>query len=174
MSSELRVDKIIPTGGVPTGGGGGIVQVKYAIKNDTQSIASQGSPYNWVVDISGLSLSITPKFSTSKFLIQMHIGCSGTTSNAANAFRIYRDSTNITATAGGGDSRHGGTVFYNSNNTAMGNPTSMQVLDSPATTNAITYKVTGFTNAGTLWINRLPGDSSWNTISTLTVMEVSA
>ena len=104
----------------------------------------------------------------------MHIGCSGTTSNAANAFRIYRDSTNITATAGGGDSRHGGTVFYNSNNTAMGNPTSMQVLDSPATTNAITYKVTGFTNAGTLWINRLPGDSSWNTISTLTVMEVSA
>ena len=56
----------------------------------------------------------------------------------------------------------------------MGNPTSMQVLDSPATTNAITYKVTGFTNAGTLWINRLPGDSSWNTISTLTVMEVSA
>ena len=27
MSSELRVDKIIPTGGVPTGGGGGIIQV---------------------------------------------------------------------------------------------------------------------------------------------------
>ena len=174
MTSELRVDKIIPTTGVPTGGGGGIVQVKYAIKNDTQSIASQGSPYNWVVDISGLSLSITPKFSTSKFLIQMHIGCSGTTGNAANAFRIYRDSTNITATAGGGDSRHGATVFYNSNNTAMGNPTSMQVLDSPATTNAITYKVTGFTNSGTLYINRLPGDSTWNTISTLTVMEVSA
>ena len=174
MTSELRVDKIIPTTGVPTGGGGGIVQVKYAIKNDTQSIASQGQPYNWVVDISGLSLSITPKFSTSKFLIQMHIGCSGTTGNAANAFRIYRDSTNITATAGGGDSRHGATVFYNSNNTAMGNPTSMQVLDSPATTNAITYKVTGFTNSGTLWINRLPGDSTWNTISTLTVMEVSA
>ena len=173
MSSELRVDKIIPTDGAPTGGGGGIVQVKYAIKNDTQSFASQGSPYNWVVDISGLSLSITPKFSTSKFLIQMHIGCSGTTGNAANAFRIYRDSTNITATAGGGDSRHGATVFYNSNNTAMGNPTSMQVLDSPATTSAITYKVTGFTNAGTLWINRLPGDSTWNTISTLTVMEVS-
>ena len=65
-------------------------------------------------------------------------------------------------------------VFYNSNNTAMGVPASMNVLDSPATTSAITYKVTGFTNAGTLWINRLPGDSAWNTISTLTVMEVSA
>ena len=27
MSSELRVDKIVPTAGVPTGGGGGIIQV---------------------------------------------------------------------------------------------------------------------------------------------------
>ena len=27
MSSELRVDKIIPTAGVPTGGGGGIIQI---------------------------------------------------------------------------------------------------------------------------------------------------
>ena len=55
----------------------------------------------------------------------------------------------------------------------MGIPASMNVLDSPATTSAITYKVTGFTNAGTLYINRLPGDSTWNTISTLTVMEIS-
>ena len=28
MASELRVDKIVPTDGVPTGGGGSIVQVK--------------------------------------------------------------------------------------------------------------------------------------------------
>ena len=173
MASELRVDKIVPTAGVPTGGGGGIVQVKYAIKNDTQSIAAQGS-YNWVVDISGLSLSITPKFSTSKFLVQMHIGCHGTTGNAACTFRIYRDSTDITQTAANSDSRMGATVFYNSNNTAMGIPASMNVIDSPATTSAITYKVTGYTNAGTLYINRLPGDNTWNTISTLTVMEVSA
>ena len=27
MSSELRVDKIIPTAGVPTGGAGGVIQV---------------------------------------------------------------------------------------------------------------------------------------------------
>ena len=171
--SELRTNRIVPRDGLPSGSSGGIIQVKYAIKNDTQSIASQGSPYNWVVDITGLSVSITPTRSDSKFLIQMHIGCSGTTGNAANAFRIYRNSTNITATAGGGDSRHGATVFYNNNQTGIGNPTSMQVLDSPATTSAITYKVTGFTNAGTLWINRLPGDSTWNTISTLTVMEIS-
>ena len=27
MSSELRVDKIVPVDGVPTGGGGGIIQI---------------------------------------------------------------------------------------------------------------------------------------------------
>ena len=32
MSSELRVDKIIPTTGIPTGGGGGIIQVKTNFK----------------------------------------------------------------------------------------------------------------------------------------------
>ena len=173
MSSELRVDKIIPVDGVPTGGGGGIVQIKYAIKNDTQSIASVGYS-DTPTDVSGLSVSITPKFSTSKILVQVNIGCHGSTANAANTFRIYRGSTNITVTSADTDNRHGASVFYNSNNTSMGIPASFSVLDSPATTSATTYKVTGYTNSGTLYINRLPGDSSWNTISTLTVMEVSA
>ena len=40
MSSELRVDKIIPTGGVPSGGGGGIIQV-VSTTITTPSSASQ-------------------------------------------------------------------------------------------------------------------------------------
>ena len=35
MSSELRVDKIIPTVGVPTGGGGSIIQIKQTVQNNT-------------------------------------------------------------------------------------------------------------------------------------------
>ena len=34
MASELRVDKIVPTDGVPSGGGGGIVQVKQVIHSN--------------------------------------------------------------------------------------------------------------------------------------------
>ena len=34
MSSELRVDKIIPTSGVPTGGAGGIIQIQQTVKTD--------------------------------------------------------------------------------------------------------------------------------------------
>ena len=170
--SELRTDRIVPKDGLPAGSSGGIVQIKYAIKNGTQDIAYVGYS-DTPTDVSGLSVSITPTRSDSKILVQVNIGCHGSTGNAASTFRIYRGSTNITVSAADTDNRHGATVFYNSNNTSMGIPASFSVLDSPATTSATTYKVTGFTNAGTLYVNRLPGDNAWNTVSTITVMEVS-
>ena len=37
MSSELRVDKIVPVDGVPTGGGGGIVQIKSVTHTEFES-----------------------------------------------------------------------------------------------------------------------------------------
>ena len=61
MTSELRVDKIIPTTGAPTGGGGGIIQVKHLTKTDSFSTTSTS-----LVDITGFSLSITPQFNNSK------------------------------------------------------------------------------------------------------------
>ena len=67
MSSELRVDKIIPTDGVPTGGGGGIVQLKSVTHTEFESQALTGSGNFF--DIPGMSVSITPKFSTSKIFV---------------------------------------------------------------------------------------------------------
>ena len=65
MTSELRVDKIIPTTGAPTNGGGGVIQVVSVTKTDTGSSTSTST----AEDVTGLTLSITPKFSTSKLLI---------------------------------------------------------------------------------------------------------
>ena len=45
MASQLRVDKILPVDGAPTGGGGGIIQVVQTIKKDqftTSSTVSSG------------------------------------------------------------------------------------------------------------------------------------
>ena len=43
--STLKVNSIIPTGGVPTGGGGGIPQIGSNTKDDTASFrASTSSP----------------------------------------------------------------------------------------------------------------------------------
>ena len=65
MSSELRVDKIIPTSGVPTGGGGGIIQIVQG--STTTRTATSSSTYQ----ASNLSCTITPKFSTSKIYITL-------------------------------------------------------------------------------------------------------
>ena len=66
MASELRVDKIVPTTGVPTGGGGGIIQVVHA---STQTAQEQDFSAGSTFVDTGLSASITPKFSTSKILV---------------------------------------------------------------------------------------------------------
>ena len=72
MASELRVDKIIPTDGVPTGGGGGIIQVKQTLKTDSFHTTSQS-----YTDITGMTISITPKFNTSKILLQCNLQFGG-------------------------------------------------------------------------------------------------
>ena len=64
MSSELRVDKIVPTDGVPTGGGGGIIQIKQTSFNAHPSLSN-----TTMAAVSGWSpVVITPKFNTSKIL----------------------------------------------------------------------------------------------------------
>ena len=40
MASELRVDKIVPTDGVPTGGGGGIIQITVGKTNNRVEMSS--------------------------------------------------------------------------------------------------------------------------------------
>ena len=41
MASELRVDKIIPYDGVPSGGGGGIIQTVQTVKTNGFTTTSQ-------------------------------------------------------------------------------------------------------------------------------------
>ena len=53
--SQIKVNSIIPAGGLPAGSNGGIIQVKQTVKTDTFSSTTTGSD----VDITGLSVSIT-------------------------------------------------------------------------------------------------------------------
>ena len=178
MSSELRVDKIIPTAGVPTGGAGGVIQV-VGTMNTTQvstTTTTLGSPTD-----SGMSVVITPKFATSKILVQVSLGSLTNSSALRRAFmNIVRGSTNVIV----GDAATGEEVTAavcprsaDSNHSQI--PVSFTVLDSPATTSATTYKVQisrGPDATGTVHLNSSPdGDANnGNTASTITVMEVSA
>ena len=180
MSSELRVDKIIPTAGVPTDGGGGVIQVVQ--KLFTTQFTSNVYPYT---DITGFEVDITPKFSTSKILCFGHISGNGTNNTRA----LYRLLRTVSGGSGvqigvGNDSIGNrapciGTI-YTGTDTESPSTFGYSVLDSPATTNSINYKIqiSNGNNTDSSYLNRA---SNWGNsyahgapASSLTLMEISA
>ena len=169
--SELRTNRIIPRDGLPSGSAGGIIQVKQVIKKDQFTTASTVSSGGYV-DLTGLSVDITPTRSDSKILIEAQIYNSN--NNAVNFFRILRGSTFIeqpsgTSSSGANWNAHGFAYFDHS----FQDTTVMKILDSPATTSATTYKVQCACTGTQLTINKFYNTSNYYGISTLTVMEVS-
>jgi len=174
--SQLKVNSIIPVAGVPTGGGGGIVQIKQAFKGNTFTTTS-GS----FVDVTGLSVSITPTSSSSKILVQVSICGQGRPGQARNIPRLVRDSTPIGNSTDPGDRIAGFGQMYQGEDGTNVATNSIEFLDSPATTSATTYKVqivNGNNNGDTVCINRSFSDSTGSNnhrySSSITVMEVSA
>ena len=171
MSSQLRVDKILPVDGAPTGGGGGIIQVVQTIKKDQFTTSNNTSNYT---DLTGLSAAITPKFNTSKILVKSVIYNSN--ANAVNFFRVLRGSTFIeqpsgTSSSGANWNAHA-FAYYNADN--WQDSTAIEILDSPATTSATTYKIQMAVTSNTGTINKFYNTSNYYGISTLTLYEVSA
>ena len=63
--SQLKVDSIVPRGGLPSGSSGGIIQTKSTIKTDTSSYSvGNGGTSSDVVTV-----TITPQSASSKILI---------------------------------------------------------------------------------------------------------
>ena len=169
--SELRTNRIVPRDGLPAGSAGGIIQVKQVIKKDQFTTASTVSSGGYV-DLTGLSVDITPTRSDSKILVEAHIYNSN--NNAVNFFRILRGSTFIeqpsgTSSSGANWNAHGFSYFDHS----FQDTTVMKILDSPATTSATTYKVQCACTGTQLTINKFYNTSNYYGISTLTVYEVS-
>jgi len=153
MASTLTVDNIV---GATTAANvklpaGCILQVLEG-SFDTQTDVSSTS----YVD-SGLSVVITPKFSTSKIYVVTNVACFNNGTGFIGV-QIVRNSSAIL-------NQYYGHGYSNNQSTIVG----LTKLDSPATTSATTYKVqirkTGFT--GTPRINQQTGGSR------ITVMEVS-
>jgi len=149
---------------------GQVIQVVTAIKTSNQSTTSTTA-----VDISGLSVSITPSSSSNKILIistvntgqslgyyRVHLFLSGgnTASYIGDANSIARR-TSLTVTPRNGDGW--GQV-----------PATLLYLDSPATTSAITYKVQFSASSGTAYINATGNVDSevGSPASTLVAMEI--
>ena len=176
MASKLRVDSILPVDGAPTSGGGGIIQMVQSVKTDTFR-ANEDS----FQDVSGLSATITPKFSTSKVLIQLFLTYGGDTDCYAYG-QLVRGSTPIDIGTAEGN-RPGVSFTLNSptTNATYANKLfnlSYFFLDSPSTTSATTYKLQIINVGGrTNFVNRTGNDTNSQvyprTASSITVMEVS-
>ena len=164
MSSELRVDKIIPTAGVPTGGGGGIVQTIIGTDNREQI------NFNTASETTLMTATITPKSTSSKILVIVTCAGVGAQSGTAWRMRLYRtvggSRTNLPAIAD--------YVNLQGDNGDTHYPCTSQI-DSPGTTNAVTYTVSGErrSGSGNMYFNHQGGHSD-EAESNIVLMEVSA
>jgi hypothetical protein len=147
---------------------GSVLQVVSTFKNDTFSSAS-----TTFVDITGLSVSITPTSTTSTILILVTSNFSANTGNAPTAFNLVRNSTNIATPATAPTYNGTVTPYIAGNISDQSVPWSVSFLDSPATTSATTYKVQGRGSAGTFYVNRR-ATADFNGTSSITVMEIAA
>ena len=169
MSSELRVDRILPVDGAPSDSGsnplylgaGGVVQVVYAQTRTQQSITSSS-----FTDATNLFVDITPKFSTSKMLITFHTVAQVSSGRAR--FDIHKSTTNarISAHPGGNNTDHGISAFEGN---GINHVVHFTIMDTAGTTSNIRYK---------LQFNNTNGSQTFiqagYSVGTLTVMELSA
>ena len=170
--STLKVNSIIPVAGVPTGGGGGIIQIKQTFKADTTSTTTSGS----FVDVSGMSVSITPTSTSSKILILVSLGSVSSAGGVAVAFKLLRGSTSVGNSDNTSTNLSGFTNFYAGN--SSDDPYLMSgthnFLDSPSTTSATTYKLQWRISSGASYLNRYQSAASNTGSSSITALEVSA
>lgn len=142
----------------------GVLQVQSAVKTDAFSTTS--ATYT---DITGISIAITPRATSSKILVMAHVqGSQGATNDGM--FRLMRDSTVIAESTAGTTNGYGQvSASYGNAMFTMG----IAFLDSPSTTSATTYKVqTRIVGGATVFVNRRAADTNYGGSSTITVMEV--
>jgi len=157
--SELRTNRIVPRDGLPSGASGGIIQVVQVTKTD--QFATSSTSYT---DVTGLSASITPTRADSKILVRVCVMIgTGNTAND-NFIRVLRGSTNILTTD---------FCVRNDEGTSNNTEYTIEVLDSPSTTSAITYKLQGKAETNEIFVNRRGDNTVTMGQSTITLMEVS-
>ncbi len=169
-------DGIIQSADFATGVGGKILQVKQTVKTDTTSTSS----IDTFVDMSGMSVSITPSSSSNKILVMVDMRLSAN-SNRNVAYRLMRDSTAIyIADSASNRTQATGSMRLQSDSKYDMQSETAIFLDSPSTTSATTYKVQWchtFSGSGdNCWLNRAYEDNDSNdrvrAASSITVQEV--
>jgi len=153
---------------------GNVLQVVSTTKTDTTSTAS-----TTFVDLTGLSVSITPASASNKIYVMFTVSGSHSGTGDNTHLQLLRDSTALgLGDAAGSRPRSTALLAMPSVNAYNLVTASYSYLDSPSSTSSLTYKLQFKVKTGTGFINRtgIDGDTpdGQRTSSTITVMEVAA
>ena len=160
--SELRVDKIFPKEGKPSGAmGGGIVQVVRAQNTTANQTPSGGSTWTNV----NPSITITPTSSSNLIIIEPSVMCISR-NHGYFGFRLRRGSTTLREWWG-----------YNSADAYTPHQGPGKHIDSPGTTSAVTYQFQTYAVANYtyfMWNYQGPDGTNPNRQAEIYCMELSA
>jgi len=183
-ATNLEVTNIKNTSGTPYNF---IKQVGFA-----QFLGNETSNSSSFVDITNLTVTLTPSATTSKFLITFNVSANAN-ANQRGAIKVVRkigtgsftdfDLPDFSAGSLGGATTSQGSrqlahaIFDGGGSNIPNTPVTMTLYDDPQTTSAVTYKVQGMVEGSSyIYINTFQTFTDANTIfapiSTLTVMEV--
>ena len=169
MGSTLTVDNIV---GATTAAkvklpAGSILQTLSTTKIDDHFQSATTS----FVDVTGVTLTISPKYNTSKILITVSGAFSHKTSSRLSLFNLVRGSTAIGLPTSAKTNSATRAMYHNG--TDQLHQLHIEFLDSPATTSATTYKLQMRTNSsGILYIGDRPSEDTRQG-TTMTLMEIS-
>ena len=162
----------LPASALPAGS---ILQVVSTTKTDQFTTSSTS-----YTDVTGLSVSITPRSTSSKIFVMVQTNVGGD-SSSYQAIQLVRDSTAINIGDAAGSRTRASYMSYNGGTTDGENyygsaNVHLSTLDSPSTTSTVTYKVQAKTNTSNLKINSSGADSDSSVYgrmaSTITAIEV--
>jgi hypothetical protein len=169
--SSAQTVTSVPSSALPAGT---VLQVVQTVVNSAQTY-SFGSFPNWQA-VTGLSVSITPRSSSSKILVMLDLKGGPTAAGMISA-RLERGGTPIYVASSGTAQASTAMVYFNGSTVGTGAMVATY-LDSPATTSSTTYIASVVADASsTAYVNRDSRNSSGSdplTTSSITVMEIAA
>ena len=155
----------VTSAGLPSGT---VLQVKQTVVDSALTVSAPGE--TTFVDISGMSVTITPSSASNKILIMYNIMVGWQNTGQNLSVRLARGSTTFVGTGG---SNNNATSYFRTHTDAIQTDTSANFyLDSPASTNALTYKLQWALGSGNIYLNRRHNDSYYVTISDILAMEI--
>ena len=159
--SILKVDTLQPATGSVVHAVGHVIQVVASEKTDTSATSSTLPTF---AD-TGLSCTITPKFSNSKILVHVNVAL-GVDTSVFNQMRVVRNIAGGSfSIVSGADSASNRTAahasVFDADNEGMITMQDFIHLDSPATTSAVIYKVQlgNSGGSGAIYLNRSGRDN---------------